>query len=148
MQISGVMVSHHFVAAATTAATTNHIPTPSLTRPLGLLDDGVRFLPGFFNTSLGPVFGPAAVEAAETGEGPVPPVLAVIRIDADAYDGVRDALEALYPRLSIGGVVIIDDFHLVGGRVSHMSHRNIGQSHRYLIPTWNGSPTHPTLSQY
>ena len=42
-------------------------PTLSPTRPSGLLDDGVRFLPGFFNVSLGPVFGPAAVEAAEDG---------------------------------------------------------------------------------
>lgn len=41
-------------------------------------------------------------------------MLALVRIDADAYDGVRDALESLYPRLSVGGAVIIDDWHLLG----------------------------------
>ena len=72
----------------------------------GLLDGQVRFIAGFFNVSLPPVFGEAA---------PAPvPRLALVRIDADAYDGVRDALEMLYPRLSVGGMVIIDDFHLMG----------------------------------
>ena len=66
-------------------------------RRYGLLDvDGadptVVFLPGFFNVSLPPVFGPGSTAKP-------PPALAVVRIDADAYDGVRDALESLYPRL-------------------------------------------------
>ena len=72
----------------------------------GLLDGQVRFVAGFFNASLPPVFGVAA---------PAPvPSLALVRIDADEYDGVRDALDVLYPRLSVGGMVIIDDFHLMG----------------------------------
>ena len=51
------------------------------------------------------------------------PSLAVIRIDADAYDGVRDALESLYPRLSSGGTVIIDDWHLVGAAAAAHEYR-------------------------
>ena len=81
----------------------------------GLLDSQVRFLPGFFNVSLPPVFGPSAAAA---------PALSVVRIDADAYDGVRDALESLYPRLSVGGWVIIDDFHLVGACQAVHEYRN------------------------
>ena len=38
------------------------------------------------------------------------PTLALLRIDADAYDGVLDALEGAYHRLSPGGFLIIDDF--------------------------------------
>jgi len=38
----------------------------------------------------------------------------LLRIDADAYDGVLDTLEGAYHRLSPGGFVIIDDWHLGG----------------------------------
>jgi hypothetical protein len=52
-------------------------------RRYGLLDDDhVSFVPGFFNISLPPIFSV-----------PSAPQLSIVRIDADAYDGVRDALE-------------------------------------------------------
>jgi len=61
----------------------------------GLLDDQVVFLKGWFKDTL-----------------PVAPIqqLAVLRIDADMYEGTRDALVHLYPKLSPGGYVIIDDY--------------------------------------
>jgi O-methyltransferase len=61
----------------------------------GLLDDRVRFLVGWFKDTL-----------------PVAPIerLAVMRLDGDMYESTMDALEALYPKLSPGGYVIIDDF--------------------------------------
>ncbi|ABW11618.1 macrocin-O-methyltransferase [Parafrankia sp. EAN1pec] len=61
----------------------------------GLLDDQVRFLPGWFRDTL-----------------PSAPVerLAVLRLDGDLYESTMDALENLYPRLSRGGFVIIDDY--------------------------------------
>jgi hypothetical protein len=40
--------------------------------------------------------------------------LALIRVDADSYESTSDALTALYPKLSVGGVVLIDDGHLPG----------------------------------
>jgi len=63
----------------------------------GLLDDRVVFLEGWFKDTL-----------------PLAPIhqLAVMRLDGDLYESTMDALSALYPKLSIGGYVIIDDFHL------------------------------------
>jgi O-methyltransferase len=61
----------------------------------GLLDDQVRFLPGWFRDTL-----------------PAAPIdrLAVLRLDGDMYGSPMDALEALYPKVSAGGYVIIDDY--------------------------------------
>ncbi|WP_320533570.1 TylF/MycF/NovP-related O-methyltransferase [Robbsia andropogonis] len=66
----------------------------------GLLDDRVCFLKGWFNETL---------PNAPTGP------LALMRLDGDWHDSTRDALEALYPRLSPGGAVIIDDYGLPTG---------------------------------
>jgi len=62
----------------------------------GLLDDQVRFLPGFFSDTL-----------------PSAPVkkLAILRADGDLYDSTYQILDNLYPRVSPGGYVIIDDYH-------------------------------------
>lgn len=62
-----------------------------------LLDDQVKFLPGWFSDTL-----PSAPIAE----------LAVIRLDGDLYSSTMDALTALYPRLSPGGYVIVDDYGL------------------------------------
>lgn len=63
----------------------------------GLLDERVRFLPGWFADTL-----------------PSAPIerLAVLRLDGDRYDSTMDALVHLYPRLSPGGFCIIDDYGL------------------------------------
>lgn len=65
----------------------------------GLLNDRVSFISGDFKESL-----PSAA---------IPP-LAVVRLDADAYESTKIALETLYPALSPGGAIIIDDWHLPG----------------------------------
>lgn len=61
----------------------------------GLLDDRVRFLEGWFRDTL-----------------PSAPVeqLAILRLDGDMYESTMDALNALYPKLSVGGYVIVDDY--------------------------------------
>jgi O-methyltransferase len=61
----------------------------------GLLDDQVVFLKGFFSETL------PALDA-----GP----FALIRLDGDMYESTYVALKALYPKLSPGGFVIIDDY--------------------------------------
>jgi O-methyltransferase len=61
----------------------------------GLLDDQVVFLKGWFKDTL-----PSA---------PFENV-AVARIDGDLYESTRDALTALYPKLSPGGFLIVDDY--------------------------------------
>ena len=60
-----------------------------------LLDDRVRFLPGWFSESL---------PGAEVGP------LAILRIDADLYESTRDVLQQLYAKVSPGGFVIVDDY--------------------------------------
>ena len=95
-------------------------------RRYGLLDDRVSFVEGWFNDSLPPVTGSSspARPAATPADAPV---LALLRIDADAYDGVLDALEGAYHRLSVGGAVVIDDWHLGGARAAvHEFRRRFG----------------------
>jgi hypothetical protein len=65
----------------------------------GMLDKQVQFLEGWFCDSL-----------PNGAPGP----FAVIRLDGDLYESQRDALTYLYPRLSPGGFVIIDDPQLPG----------------------------------
>ena len=61
-----------------------------------LLDEQVCFLEGWFKNTL-----------------PQAPFqkLAVMRLDGDLYESTMDALNNLYPKLSIGGYVIIDDYY-------------------------------------
>jgi hypothetical protein len=63
----------------------------------GLLDDQVVFVPGFFQDTL------PSLKA-----GP----FALIRLDGDMYESTIVALTSLYPKLSPGGFVIIDDYDL------------------------------------
>jgi hypothetical protein len=64
-------------------------------RAYGLLDDQVRFLPGWFKDTL-----PTA---------PIPR-LALLRLDGDYYESTMDSLVHLYDKLSPGGYAIIDDY--------------------------------------
>jgi O-methyltransferase len=63
----------------------------------GLLDDRVKFLKGWFSETL-----------------PTAPIerLSILRLDGDMYESTTDAISALYPKLSIGGFVIVDDHHI------------------------------------
>lgn len=63
-----------------------------------LLDDQVRFLVGWFSDTL-----------------PTAPMerLALIRLDGDLYESTIVALRSLYPKLSPGGYVIVDDWGAV-----------------------------------
>jgi O-methyltransferase len=61
----------------------------------GLLDSQVEFLVGWFKDTL-----------------PTAPIekLALARLDGDMYESTIQAIEAVYPKLSPGGFLIIDDF--------------------------------------
>jgi hypothetical protein len=53
----------------------------------------------------------------ETLAHELPDRLALLRLDTDWYESTRVALARLYPRLSPGGVLIIDDYgHYRGQR--------------------------------
>lgn len=60
----------------------------------GLLDERVRFLPGWFKETL----HHAPIEH-----------LSMLRLDGDIYESTMDALSALYDKVAPGGYVIIDD---------------------------------------
>ena len=60
-----------------------------------LLDEGVRFIPGWFHESL-------AVAPVER--------LSILRIDADIYESTLCALETLHEKVVPGGFVIVDDY--------------------------------------
>jgi O-methyltransferase len=66
----------------------------------GLLDGQVCFIKGWFRDTL--------------------PTLrdekwAVVRLDGDMYESTRDGLVNLYPNLSVGGYIIVDDYGAVKG---------------------------------
>jgi O-methyltransferase len=60
-----------------------------------LLDKRVRFLQGWFEETL-----------------PTAPIegLALLRLDGDMYSSTMVALESLYPKVSVGGYVLVDDY--------------------------------------
>jgi O-methyltransferase len=62
-----------------------------------MLDEQVVFLNGWFKDTL-----------------PNAPIekLAILRLDGDMYESTIQALDSLYPKLSLGGFVIIDDYFL------------------------------------
>ena len=74
----------------------------------GLLDDRIEFVSGYFDDSL-----PTLADQN----------FALIRLDSDSYDSVMTSLDHLYPRLSAGGIVIVDDWHLFGCRVAVETYR-------------------------
>jgi hypothetical protein len=61
----------------------------------GLLDDGVKFLKGWFKDTL----ASAPIER-----------LAVVRLDGDYYESTMDCLINLYDKLSPGGYLVVDDY--------------------------------------
>ncbi len=63
-----------------------------------LLDEQTKFLKGWFKDTL---------PTANIGK------LALLRLDGDMYESTMDALNALYPKLSPNGYIIIDDYHVV-----------------------------------
>ncbi|HSY75753.1 MAG TPA: TylF/MycF/NovP-related O-methyltransferase [Bacteroidia bacterium] len=64
----------------------------------GLLDEQVKFLKGWFKDTL-----------------PNAPIknLAILRLDGDMYESTMDGLVNLYPKLSKGGYIIVDDWGAV-----------------------------------
>jgi O-methyltransferase len=59
------------------------------------LDRGVELVPGFFEETLARFAGHR---------------WAIVRLDADSYEATRYALDCLYPGLTVGGYLVIDDY--------------------------------------
>lgn len=69
----------------------------------GMRDGRIELLAGLFADSL-----PSLADRR----------FAFIRLDSDSHDSVMDSLTWLYPQLSPGGVIVIDDWHLFGCRLA------------------------------
>lgn len=78
-------------------------------RRFGLLGPNVRFVRGSFERTL---------HRAGIGR------LALARLDGDSYESTMVALAALYPKLSVGGYLIIDDWHLPSCRQAVLDFRD------------------------
>jgi O-methyltransferase len=65
-------------------------------RRYGLLDDQVRFVKGWFRDTMPTLAGHS---------------WSVVRMDGDMYESTITVLESLYPTLSPGGFLIVDDYH-------------------------------------
>jgi O-methyltransferase len=62
------------------------------------LEDGVKFVPGFFEQTLPPLRDER---------------WSIVRLDGDTYEATWLALESLYPGLSAGSYLIVDDYPLI-----------------------------------
>jgi O-methyltransferase len=90
-------ISHEFLTLVDRLAVSEEDVRDNFAR-FDLLDHQVQFLPGWFSESL-----PAAPIQS----------LAVLRLDADYYDSTFPILEHLYPKVSVGGFVIVDDYRIL-----------------------------------
>lgn len=77
-------------------------------RRCGLLDGQVRFVEGFFADTLPDLENEWAI----------------VRLDGDMYDSTMVALESLYPSLSPGGFLIVDDYKLAPCRKAVHDYRD------------------------
>jgi len=73
----------------------------------GLLDEQVVFIKGWFRDTLPHLSANS---------------FAVIRLDGDMYESTWEALTHLFPKLSVGGYVIIDDYKVVPGCRTAVDH--------------------------
>jgi hypothetical protein len=91
----------------------------------GLLDNKVIFLKGFFSNTL-----------------PTAPInqIALLRLDGDLYESTMDGLVNLYPKVAIGGYVIVDDFGAIPACAKAV--RDYRQKHNITDPIiridWTG----------
>ena len=89
-----------------------------------LLTDQVKFVKGWFSDTLPTL----AVEK-----------LAILRLDGDMYESTIVALENLYPKLSVGGYVIVDDYGLPNCRRAIADYREFHGIDTDLITIDNSS---------
>ena len=75
----------------------------------GLLDERVEFLEGWFKDTL-----PTVRDRAWS----------VIRLDGDFYESTMDGLVNLYPKLAVGGFLIIDDYSIPACKQAVADYRN------------------------
>lgn len=93
------------------------------------IDDNVIFVKGWFRDTM-----------------PIIPIdkLSVLRLDGDMYESTIDVLNHLYPKLSVGGYCIIDDFGHKGAKAATMdyrTHNNINDEIQIIDKTPGAYPS-------
>jgi O-methyltransferase len=88
-------------------------------RRFGGFDSSVMFVKGWFCDTI-----------------PTLPIeqIAVLRLDGDMYESTFIVLEHLYPKLSVNGFCIIDDFGHPAAKQAVMDYRATNQIHDPIIP--------------
>lgn len=91
--------------------------------------EGVYSLPGYFNETLGGgtswptgISRPLPARAAPLA---LPRRLALLRIDVDEFAATLEVLQALYPRLSVGGYVVLDDWKIWQAQQAALHYRKV-----------------------
>lgn len=85
----------------------------------GMLDSQVEIVEGWFHETLPQIKGRR---------------FALIRLDGDLYSSTKISLENLYPSLSCGGFVIVDDFSIDECRRAISDYRSTVGSSEQLVP--------------
>ena len=130
---------HNARAAGTGPEPKHEVMSPLLTMT------PIRFIQGYFNESLPRAVRDTVANVILDGGGEVPPedqpgprALAILRLDADSYEGTLDILTAMYHLLSPGGFVLVDDFHLVGARQAVRQFRKERDIREPMLPIPEG----------
>jgi len=109
-------VSDFHPPASETWARSSGRPWPTLFGEQAFGEDQVRSLlagTGYPASHLHVVVGDVSATLREAA----PDEVAVLRLDTDWYESTRDELDVLYPKLAVGGVLIVDDYgHWRGSR--------------------------------
>tara|TARA_Y100001970_G_C14150735_1_gene812556 strand:- start:565 stop:1329 length:765 start_codon:yes stop_codon:yes gene_type:complete len=65
------------------------------------------------------IFIKGKVEETLNDENNLPSKISLLRLDTDFYDSIKKSLEILYPKLTKGGILIIDDYgHFKGAKIA------------------------------
>lgn len=97
-------------------------PANSADVRLGVPVTGPRF-PSFYDAVVANFERSCGTDGVEFHVGPVEETLAgfdggplaLVRLDTDFYESTRAELETLYPQLSSGGVLVVDDYGVYAG---------------------------------
>ncbi len=95
----------------------SQMPGKWLAIPADDVKDNLRAFGTFDETKLRFVEGP--VEETLLDAGNLPEQISLLRLDTDWHSSTKMELETLYPRLSVGGTLIVDDYgHWQGSRIA------------------------------
>lgn len=101
-----------------------------------LLDANLKLVKGEFSQTL-----PLAISSINNADLQTLKKIALLRIDCDYYDATYSVLENLYPLISPGGYVVIDDYNnsAVGCQQAVLNYRQKHQITNPIVDTYGGS---------